>query len=182
MWTSYSRFYKEIIKKETAVVFLTENPNESPKITSIRVFCFSTFPLDVKKVMIPMSCLEVFFDKKANLVVANKSSAVSKIRDLQPLGAFVFLKGDKAIQFLHHLIFLVLSKLDSYSLLSFRKQNLDFVFNLKISPSFLKLSFLFGFFQILRALQVVFFWKKKIGSNKKFLFLRSHKIPVVVSE
>jgi hypothetical protein len=180
MWTSYSRFYKEILKKETAVAFLTENANESPKITSIRVFCFYGFSLDVKKIMLPLTCLEVFFNKKANLVVANKSSAVSKIRDLQPLGAFVFLKGDKTIQFLHHLIFLVLSKPDNYSPPVFKKQNLDFVFNLKITPSFLKLALFFGFFQILRALQVVFFWKKKIAHDKKFLFLRSHKIPLKI--
>jgi ribosomal protein L5 len=180
MWTSYSRFYNDILKKETAVVFLSKNANAIAILTSIRVFCFTTFPLNVKKIMVPLSCLEVFFNKKANFVVANKSSAVAKIRDFQPLGACIFLKGDKATQFIHHLIFLTFSQLNTYASFFFKKQNLDFVFNLKITPSFGKLNFFFGFFQMLRALQVVFFWKKKIDYNKKFLFLRSYKIPVVV--
>ena len=180
MWTSYSRFYNEIIKKETAVVFLSKNANAVAIVTSIRVFCFSTFPLNVKKIMVPLCCLEVFFNKKAGLVIANKSSAVAKIRNFQPLGACLFLKGDKANQFIHHLIFLIFSQLDTYSPFFFKKQSLDFVFNLKITPSFTKLSFFFGFFQMLRALQLVFFWKKNIEHKKKFFFLRSYKIPVVV--
>jgi ribosomal protein L5 len=179
MWTSYSRFYNEILKKETASVFLSKNAIAIARITSIRVFCFSTFPLNVKKIMVALSCLEVFFNKKANLVIANKSSAVVKQRDFQPLGASIFLKRDKATQFLHHLIFLIFSQLDTYSPFFFKKQNLNVVFNLKITPSFLKLGFFFGFFQTLRALQVVFFWEKKKGHNTKFLFLRAYKIPVL---
>jgi hypothetical protein len=178
MWTSYRRFYNEILKKEIAVVFISKNANAIAKITSIRIFCFSTFPFNVKKTMLPLSCLEVFFNKKASLVVANKSSAVAKTRNFQPLGASIFLNGDKSTQFIHHLIFLIFSQ-DTYPPFFLKKQKLGFVFNLKITPIYLKLTFFFFFFQMLRALQVVFFWKKKIEQSKKFLFLRLYKIPVV---
>jgi len=181
MWKSYNRFYKQHLKKESSVLFISKNVHIIPEISNIRIFCFPKFPVNVNVILLSLTFTQLFLNKKSNLMLANKSTVNTKLRRKQPLGVVMFLFGEKLIQFLHHCNLFIFPLNDSIFSFSKKIKSIDFIFNIKIIPICVKLSSFFNFFQALPRIQAIFCIKKKLLLKKRIFLFRLFKIPIKIN-
>lgn len=171
MWKLYSRFYKEILRKEVSTCFLTLNVNKLPKITKISIFCLS--PESLKKVIMLLSCFQLFLNYKCyplNVILAGKSSVTIKVRRKQPVGSNFYFTKDKAVQLLHFAVHFIFPQKDSAFHFFSKMHALNFAFFFKVTPIFTTVLPFFNYFQGLPRVHFMLSCKEKVDFKSGFFF------------
>jgi len=181
MWKSYNRFYGQTIKSEFGLLFALKNASEVPSLKKVTITCLSKNPSKTKRILMALSCLQLFVKKKAQVVTAKKSTVATKVRQGQPLGAKVVLNHNTARQFLHFVTFFLMPRLDLTSLFFVQERNSDFKFFVKTATVFSRLRPFFTFYQFLPLIQVVLS-VNNIPNKGQVFFWRLNKIPVFLQK
>lgn len=107
----YNKTIAPALQKELKI----DNVNAVPKVTKIVINCsVSRSDTSKKEVQVVMAELELIAGQKPKLSRAKKSIAGFKLREGDPLGATVTLRGDRMFDFLNKLCRIVLPQVKDF--------------------------------------------------------------------
>ena len=171
MWKLYSRFYYQILKKESSLISVSKNLFVVPKIKRARLVLFSQSQ-KFKEIMASLFGLQIFVNLRANFQI----NRILITQETCTTAGAVNFGNKESVKFLHFLIFFSFPKIDS---IVTRENSTDSVFRFFKKIQFPTLFFFRRFFPNVPKIESFFYFTRKRNSEKISKLFRLFKLPVI---